>query len=105
MIRALFAASVILATASPLAAATYSAKLVTPTVQRVISPDILWMCSADSCQGSTAESRPIVLCESLAKHAGRLDSFLVDGRAFTSPELARCNASAKEGPSKALASQ
>jgi|SRR5579872_1821374 len=105
MFRALFAASMILITAVPVAAASYSAKLVTPISQRVIAPDILWMCNAEACQGSTAESRPIVLCESLAKHAGRVDRFLVDGRAFSSVELDKCNAAAKAEPSKALASQ
>ena len=105
MVRALLAASVILVSASPLAAASYSAKPVTPTLQRFIAPDISWMCSADTCKGSTAESRPIVLCESLAKRAGRLDAFLVNGRAFTTPELAKCNAAARAEASKALASQ
>lgn len=105
MFRALLAASVILVTAGPVAAASYSAKLVAPTSQRLIAPDISWLCNADSCQGSTAESRPIVLCESLAKRAGRVDSFVVDGRAFSSAELDKCNAAVRTAPSKALASQ
>jgi hypothetical protein len=47
----------------------------------------------------------VVLCQSLAKHAGRVESFLVDGRAFTPAELDRCNASAKSQPAQALAQQ
>jgi hypothetical protein len=105
MVRALLTVSAILLTGTPLAAASYSAKLVTPTTQRFIAPDIIWLCGADACQGSTAESRPIVLCESLAKQAGRVDSFLVDGRAFTAAELGKCNAAAKVQHGKALASQ
>lgn len=105
MVRALLAVSAIFLAATPLAAASYSAKLVTPTSQRFIAPDIVWMCGADACQGSTAESRPIVLCESLAKHAGRVDSFLVDGRSFSAAELEKCNAGAKADHNKALASQ
>ena len=105
MLRALLTISAIVLTATPLAAASYSAKLVTPTSRRLIAPDIIWMCGAAACQGSTAESRPIVLCESLAKQAGRVDSFVVDGQAFTAAELVKCNAAAKAERSKALASQ
>ena len=106
MFRSLLALSAILAVGAPAVAASYSAKLATPLTQRLIASDITWMCGADACQGSTAESRPIVLCESLAKHAGRIDSFLADGRAFTPTELDKCNAGApKSAAGKALASQ
>jgi hypothetical protein len=105
MIRSVLAFSAILACAAPAAAATYSAKLASPTTQRIIARDITWQCGADACQGATAESRPVVLCQSLAKKAGKVDTFLVDGRAFGESELAQCNASAKAGAGKALASQ
>jgi hypothetical protein len=39
-----------------------------------------------------------VLCQSLAKRAGRVDAFLVDGRAVAAADLERCNASAKVAP-------
>jgi len=105
MIRSLLSASLVLALAAPAAAASYSAKLAAPTAQRIIARDITWQCGADACQGSTAESRPVVLCESLAKRAGKVDSFLVDGRAFNDAELATCNASAKADPGKVFAAQ
>jgi hypothetical protein len=91
--------------AAPAGAASYSAKLAAPTTERFIARDIVWACGADACQGSTQESRPAVLCQSLAKRAGRIDSFLVDGRAFTAVELDKCNAAAKANPGKALAAQ
>lgn len=91
--------------AAPAAAASYSAKLTAPTSLRIIAADIVWQCGAAACQGSTSESRPVVLCESLAKRAGKVDSFLVDGRAFNEAELATCNASAKAGKAKAFAAQ
>jgi hypothetical protein len=47
----------------------------------------------------------VVLCQSLAKRAGKVDSFLVDGRAFTPAELDKCNAAAKADSGKALAAQ
>ena len=73
--------------------------------ERFIARDINWTCGAAACQGTTAESRPPVLCQSLAKRAGKVDSFLVDGRAFSDAELDRCNASAKAAAGKALAAQ
>jgi hypothetical protein len=91
--------------AAPAAAASYSAKLAVPTSERFIARDIVWACGADACQGSTQESRPAVLCQSLAKRAGKVDSFLVDGRAFSAAELDKCNASAKVDAGKALAAQ
>jgi hypothetical protein len=46
-----------------------------------------------------------VICQSLAKRTGRIESFIVDGRAFTSAELDRCNASAKGQKTSSLAAQ
>ena len=90
---------------APAAAATYSATLASPADGRLVGRDIVWSCGAAACQGATQESRPAVLCQSLAKRAGRVDSFLVDGRAFSQAELDRCNASAKAAPTQALAAQ
>ena len=61
--------------------------------------------AAAACQGATDESRPLVLCQSLAKRAGRLDSFVADGRALSAAELERCNASAKAPQTSAHAAQ
>jgi hypothetical protein len=91
--------------AAPVAAANYSATLESPASGRFIARDITWNCGAAACQGATEESRPAVLCQSLAKRAGRIESFLVDGRAFSAPELDRCNASAKAATGKSLAAQ
>jgi hypothetical protein len=88
---------------SPAIGASYSAKLAVPTSERFIARDITWNCGPDACQGATAESRPVVLCQSLAKRAGRVDSFLVDGRALAGTELDKCNASAKANASQAVA--
>src|SRR5689334_2258302 len=87
--------------AAPAAAANYSATLAAPTTARLIVPDITWNCGAAACQGATEESRPVVLCQSLAKRAGRVNAFVVNGRAFNPTELERCNASAKPDPNKA----
>lgn len=105
MFRSAFLTIGLFVIAAPAAAANYSATLTSPASGRFIARDIIWNCGAAACQGATEESRPIVLCQSLAKRSGRVESFLVDGRAFTTDELAHCNASAKARPEKALAAK
>jgi hypothetical protein len=106
MLRALSIASAVIGLAgAPAVAATYSAKPVVPTSERFIARDIVWTCGPAACLGATQESRPAVLCQSLAKRAGRIETFVVDGRAFGPAELDRCNASAKAQANSALASQ
>lgn len=105
MLRSILGFSALVLAAAPAAASTYSAKLSAPATERIIASDIVWNCGAGACQGSTEESRPAVLCQSLARRAGKVDSFLADGRAFTPGELDTCNASAKAAGNKALAAQ
>ena len=94
-IATLFAATVALIGA-PAAAATYSAKpAIQPGTTRIIARDISWNCGPAACLGKTLKSRPAILCEGLARRAGRLESFSADGRLFGAAELAKCNASAK----------
>ena len=97
--------SLLVALAAPALAGSYTAKLANPATQRIIARDISWQCGPDACQGSTLESRPIVLCESLARHAGKIDSFLVNGRALDPADLAKCNGFAKPASNKAVAAQ
>ena len=105
MLRPIFALSALVLAASPASAATYSAQLAIPTTDRVIARDIVWNCGPAACLGATEESRPAVLCQSLAKRAGRVDSFLVDGRALAAADLGKCNASATAKAGQALAAQ
>lgn len=80
---------------SPALASSYSANLAAPATARIIARDIVWNCGPAACQGATDNGRPVVLCQSLAKRAGRVDSFLVDGRALSAAELDQCNKLAK----------
>jgi hypothetical protein len=106
MLRPTLAFSVLALTATAAAASSYSAKPTVPLTDRFVTRDIIWSCGPDACQGSTEESRPLVLCQALAKRAGRIDSFLVDGRALSAAELDHCNTAAKvQRPAKALAAQ
>ena len=105
MIRSILAVSAFAFTPTAAGAASYSAKPSVPVSDRIVARDIIWNCGPDACEGATAESRPVVLCEGLAKRAGRIDSFLVDGRAIAPADLDRCNAAAKAQSAKALAAQ
>jgi hypothetical protein len=90
--------------AAPAVAGSYSAKpMAAPTATKIIGKDISWACTSDGCRGSTEASRPLVLCQDLAKRAGRLENFTADGRPLAAAELDKCNASAKGGAPAALA--
>ena len=100
---ALLAATLV---ATPAAAANFSARLTVPAAgQKIMARDIVWRCGPEACQSASKSSRPVVVCQGLAKRAGRLDNFIVDGRAFGSDELAKCNASAKASDAPALANR
>lgn len=105
MLRPVLLLATLVAVAAPAAAANYSAKLASPATGRIVVREINWACAGNSCTGATQESRPAVLCQALAKRVGKVDGFLVDGRAFSDAELAKCNASAKPDSVKALAAQ
>ena len=100
-----FAAFVAIATlASTALAGTYSAKpAAAPASAKIIGKDISWNCTADGCRGSTEASRPVIICEDLAKRAGRIEGFSADGKALTAEQLAKCNSAAKDGVVPALA--
>jgi hypothetical protein len=90
--------------AAPAVAGSYSAKPVeAPAANRIVGKNIAWTCAGGTCRGSTELSRPLVICQDLAKRAGRIDSFLADGRALSADELSKCNASAKGGTPAELA--
>ncbi len=92
------------ALAGPAFAGSYSAKPASaPAAGKIIGKDISWTCSADGCRGSTEASRPVIICEDLAKRAGRIESFTADGKELSAEQLAKCNSAAKDGNAPALA--
>ena len=85
-------------------AATYSAKPLAPvSAKRIVARDISWNCGPAACLGNTQESRPLVLCQGLAKRAGRIETFVVNGVAIGAAELDKCNSVARGGPAAVLA--
>src|SRR5687768_5434156 len=92
--------------ATPVAAANFSARLTAPADgQAIVARDEVWRCGHEACLSASESSRPVVACQGLAKQAGRLDNFIVNGRAFGSEELAKCNAAAKPTDAAALANR
>jgi hypothetical protein len=90
--------------AAPAVAGTYSAKpMAGPTAAKIIGKDISWAREGDSYRGSTEASRPLILCQDLAKRAGPIQSFLADGQALSAEQLAKCNSAAKGGAPAELA--
>ena len=90
--------------AAPAFAGIYSAKPVaSPTAAKIIGKDISWTRVGDSYRGSTESSRPLILCQGLAKRAGRLESFVADGKPLPAEQLAQCNTAAKDGATAELA--
>lgn len=88
--------------AAPATAATYQATpAAAPTEAKLIVKSIAWNRDGATYRGATEESRPAVICQGLAKQAGALTRFNVDGTDFTAAQLDRCNASA--GATTALA--
>ena len=90
--------------ASPAMAGSYSA---TPVAKgqpsQVVTRDVAWSFKSGAFVGRTDQSRPLVLCQALAKKVGTLASFAVDGRPLAATELAKCNGRAPGGQSVASA--
>jgi hypothetical protein len=86
-------------TASPATAAEspqYRAELAAPAnADRLVVRDIVWRCGGDTCVAPAGNSRPAVTCAALARQAGALRSFTVEGRAIPADALEKCNARAR----------
>ena len=92
------------AIAAPASAATYAGKpAAAVNADKFVATDIVWNNAGGVYRGSTDESRPLVLCQSLAKKAGQLESFTVNGQAIAATDLAKCNAAAPAASTPAVA--
>jgi hypothetical protein len=101
-IASIVAASLLAAPAA--LAGTYTA---TPTVNgqpsTVVTRDVAWSFKGGAFVGRTDQSRPLVLCQGLAKKVGTLRGFTADGRPLSGAELAKCNGLARGGQAVANA--
>ena len=97
ILSALFAvlsSGALLATATP-AFGSYQAKPAEAASARFVSGDVLWRCGDAGCTAGASAARPAIVCSSLVKRVGRLDSFAVKGAALDTAALEKCNARAK----------
>ena len=85
----------LLAVPAAAAAGTYSATPSAAANGRVITRTASWACTAAGCTARTDASRPVVVCQGLAKEVGKLDAFTADGRALAADDLAKCNSLAR----------
>src|SRR4051794_33584216 len=98
MARTFFAVAALFAAASAQAAAPhYSAELAQakPAAGRMVVHDIAWRCAGAACVAGRSDSRPLTDCMALARQAGALKSFAVEGAALPPGELEKCNAAAR----------
>jgi hypothetical protein len=69
--------------------------LVRPAHERFVAGDNAWRCGEAGCTSARSSTRPALVCASLAREAGALRSFSVQGRAFSDEQLAACNGRAR----------
>ena len=71
------------------------AKLAAPLSQpRFVAHNLLWRCVGDRCTAANGHSRPVIICQALAKMAGPVSSFGNGATKLDTLQLARCNGAA-----------
>ena len=72
----------------------YSVKLVTPlsAPRSEIVGDVLWKCAGDHCLAADAGSRPVVMCQRVARKFGEVAEFRSTMGDLKAEDLAKCNA-------------
>lgn len=67
-----------------------------PSPARFVARDSIWRCTDTDCASTNrTATRPALVCSALARHAGALRSFAVDGRPFDARQLENCNGRAR----------
>lgn len=67
---------------------------------RLVAHGLLWQCEGTRCVAARGDSRPLVLCEALARVTGPISSFATSGKGLNPDQIDRCNRAA-DGPEKA----
>jgi hypothetical protein len=63
--------------------------------ERMVVHEIAWRCAGGACVAGRSDSRPLTDCMALARQAGALKSFAVEGSALPADQLEKCNAAAR----------
>ena len=81
--------------ASPAAASHYVAEpAAAPAQPKLIVRGTMWKCGEAGCTAGKSNSRPAIVCSTLAREIGPLRSFSAAGVALSAQDLEKCNASA-----------
>lgn len=96
------AASLTLLTATGASAAPangfYAAKPAAVAAGKMIIRDTVWNCGDAGCASTMrSDSRPALVCASLVKKIGAVESFRAGDTEFGAEDLAKCNAKATNG--------
>lgn len=60
----------------------------------VVTRNTIWKCKDSVCTAAKAPDRDSTMCVMVAQRVGQLSAFTVNGTAFTSEALDKCNAAA-----------
>jgi hypothetical protein len=94
----LIASALILAATPAVAQANgyYSATLAQPAEKTsLVTRNTIWKCNGTTCVAPKNGARPQIMCELVAREAGALQAFTVEGDAFDAAALEKCNARAR----------
>lgn len=58
---------------------------------RLVAHGLLWRCVEDQCTAQAGNSRPLIVCQALAKTAGPVSQFGSGATMLDTEQLARCN--------------
>lgn len=73
--------------------AGYSVTLAAPlsAPKQAIINEALWKCAGDTCVAAGNGSRPVLVCQQVARKFGEVAAFTAAGSALASEDLAKCN--------------
>jgi len=80
------------AQAAPGTPAGHSATLESPvSADNLTAHGLLWRCAGAQCVATASNSRPVVVCQALAREAGPMIAFSAGGELLSAEQMARCN--------------
>ena len=89
-------ACALIGAAVPAAAAPawWSAGLAKPleSPRSAIVNSVMWKCAGDQCSAPAQDSRPLLVCQKVARKFGTVTRFVSPAGALSADELAKCNA-------------
>ncbi len=60
--------------------------------KQAIVGEVMWKCAGTGCAAASTGSRPVVMCQRVAKKFGTVARFTAAGAELSADDLAKCNA-------------